>query len=139
MFGCSKQAFYKRRSRQERHVKAQHRISRVLEIRRQLPRCGARKLHYLLNECSNDPLGRDYLFDVLRDAGLLVHRQKKYHKTTNSKHWMRKYPNLVKDIKLVRPEQPWVADITYLRVNNGFNYLCRLTLFVDFPKYRTGN
>ena len=127
MFGYSKQAFYKRRPREDGRIKAQHTISRVLEIRRQLPRCGGRKLHYLLNECGNDPLGRDYLFDVLRDAGLLVRRQKKYHKTTNSKHWMRKYPNLVKDMKLVRPEQLWVADITYLRVNKGFNYLHLIT------------
>ena len=127
MFGYSKQAFYKRRPRQNGHAKAQHAIARVLQIRRQLPRCGVRKLHYLLNEHSNDLLGRDYLFDVLRDAGLLVRRQKKYHKTTNSKHWMRKYPNLVKEMTLVRPEQLWVADITYLRVNKGFSYLHLIT------------
>lgn len=127
LFGFSKQAFYQRSSKQEGVAKAERTLSRVQKIRHLLPRCGVRKLHYLLNEPSSEAVGRDYLFDLLRDRGLLISKRRKYHKTTNSRHWMRKYPNIIKDLEVVRPEQLWVADITYLRMDKGFMYLHLLT------------
>jgi len=48
-------------------------------------------------------------------------------KTTNSKHWMKKYPNLIKEIELTRPEQLWVSDITYIKTDNGHEYLSLIT------------
>lgn len=72
-------------------------------------------------------MGRDRLFDLLREEGLLITKKKKYIKTTDSKHWMRKYPNLIKQIELNRPEQLWVADITYLTVTNRYCYLHLVT------------
>ena len=45
---------------------------------------------------------------------MLVPTRRKYVRTTHSMHWMRKYPNLVKGTAVIRPEQLWVADITYL-------------------------
>lgn len=44
-------------------------------------------------------------------------------RTTNSQHAFPRYPNLVKDLKIKRPEQVWVADITYIRLEHGFVYL----------------
>ena len=40
---------------------------------------------------------------------------------------MRKYPNRIKGIKLKRPEQLWVADITYLNLCDGYRYLHLVT------------
>ena len=40
-------------------------------------------------------IGRDKLFAYLRSEHLLVPNRKKYHKTTNYKHWMRKYPKII--------------------------------------------
>lgn len=40
---------------------------------------------------------------------------------------MHKYPNLIKDIELTRPEQVWVADITYLDTDNSYVYLHLIT------------
>ena len=37
-------------------------------------------------------------------------------RTTNSQHSFPRYPNLVKDLKILRPEHVWVADITYIRL-----------------------
>jgi putative transposase len=91
-----------------------------------MPRLGVRKLHYLLQE-SNVPIGRDQLFGLLREKGLLVLKRRKYTITTNSKHWLRKYPNLAKNITLTHPEQLWVADITYLDTKNGHLYLHLVT------------
>ncbi len=99
---------------------------RILELRRDMPRLGTRKVHYLLKEKAID-IGRDKLFALLRTEGMLVPTRKKYVRTTNSTHWMRKYPNLVKDIELIRPEQLWVADITYLDTKEGNLYLHLIT------------
>ncbi len=101
---------------------------RVLSIRSELPRLGVRKLHALLrqNSCAPSP-GRDRLFALLRDEDLLVKTKRRYTKTTNSKHWMRKYPNKTKDLQLRRPEQLWVADITYISLKDSFMYLHLIT------------
>ena len=103
---------------------------RVMKIRREMPRLGTRKLYYLLKKSflrDGISIGRDGLFDLLRKEGLLIVKKKRYTKTTDSKHWMRKYPNLIKQIELRRPEQVWVADITYLVVGNGYRYLHLVT------------
>lgn len=103
---------------------------KVLSLRVQMPRIGTRKLYHLLKESflkEGILLGRDALFDLLRQEGLLIVKKKRYTKTTNSKHWMRKYPNLVKQLQLKRPEQLWVADITFIPLENGYCYLHLIT------------
>ena len=102
----------------------------VLEVKHQMPKCGGRKIHHLIMsqlQKEGIKVGRDKLFDFLRSENLLSHKRKKYHKTTNSKHWMRKYPNKIKEIEIVRPEQVWVADITYLQVKDKNYYLHLIT------------
>ena len=47
-------------------------------------------------------------------------------RTTNSRHAFPRYPNRVKDLKIQRPEQVWVADITYIRLRCDFVYLAVL-------------
>jgi transposase InsO family protein len=72
-------------------------------------------------------LGRDVLFNFLRAENLLIKPKRSYVKTTNSKHWMRRYPNLIKDIEINRPEQLWVSDITYIKTEAGNEYLSLIT------------
>ncbi len=101
-----------------------------MDIRREMPRLGTRKLYYLLKERfvrDGISISRDRLFDLLREEGLLIVKKKKYTKTTDSKHWMRKYSNLVKELELKRPEQLWVADITYVSMKDRFYYLHLIT------------
>jgi transposase InsO family protein len=47
-------------------------------------------------------------------------------RTTNSNHAFPRYPNLVKDLQITRPDQVWVADITYIRLRREFVYLAVL-------------
>ncbi|MFP9114477.1 hypothetical protein ACLI1A_11080 [Flavobacterium sp. RHBU_3] len=75
----------------------------------------------------NVKIGRDKLFSILKEEYLLVGRRRKYTKTTNSKHWLRKHPNIAKNIELSMPEQLWVADITYLQTKEGYEYLHLVT------------
>jgi putative transposase len=129
--GYSKQAYYKSKSNQQKkncyHTMAKQ---KVLEVRKQLPRLGTRKLYHLLAEDfkkEHIPIGRDKLFSILREERLLIIKKKRYTKTTDSKHWMHKYPNLIKGLQLVNPEQVWVSDITWLNIKNSSCYLHLIT------------
>lgn len=105
-------------------------VVKVKEIRRVLPKVGTRKLHYLLQadlKRWNIKLGRDKLFDLLRENRLLVIPKKQYRKTTYSKHWMKKYPNLYKAMDVTEPEQAFVSDITYVESDEGVHYLSLVT------------
>jgi len=75
----------------------------------------------------NINIGRDKFYRFLRHYNLLVPKLKSYHVTTDSKHHFRKYKNLVKDQVPTRPEQLWVRDITYIKTDNGHNYLALVT------------
>ncbi len=126
LFGISKQAYYKKIKRRKQHIQLHEQANEsVLELRRQMPKLGARKLHYLL-KARGISVGRDQLFCWLRLQGLLVYKKKRYTVTTNSKHWMRKYPNIVKGLTISRPDQVWVADITYLNTAEDGNVYLHL-------------
>ena len=60
---------------------------------------------------------------LMRGMGLSVKTKRKARKTTNSQHDFPRYPNLVQDIAIVRPDQVWVSDITYIRLRDEFVYL----------------
>ena len=129
--GFSRQAYHK--SLQNRTSKARREDlvkEQVCAVRRQMPRLGTRKLHYLLNQESGvdrGPVGRDWLFNFLRAHGLLVKRKRKYIKTTDASQWRRQYPNRIKNYRPDKPEQLWVADITYLLTQQDTYYLHLLT------------
>lgn len=129
-FGISRQAFYQG---QKRMIKAEIEENLVVEMvqqkRRDLPRLGGKKLYFLLKEDLSElgNVGRDKFLSILRDNDLLVGRKKSYTKTTNSFHRFRKWKNLIKDLELIRPNQVWVSDITYIRTLGGFVYLFLIT------------
>ena len=76
---------------------------------------------------ANIKVGRDTLFNILRKHQMLTLRKKTSARTTNSYHRFYKYNNLIKDMKVTRPNQVWVSDITYIRTIKGFCYLALIT------------
>lgn len=91
---------------------------------------GIRKLHQLLQQefAEHDiKIGRDKLFDFARAHALLVPKLRAFHITTNSKHNFKKFKNLVQNKVPNRPEELWVSDITYLRLNGKHAYLALIT------------
>ena len=101
-----------------------------MDIRRYLPRLGGRKLYFLLKPKLIErgiKLGRDRFFAYLREQQMLVKPLRSYTKTTYSKHWMKKHPNLFEHMKADRPEQVFVSDITYLESDEGVSYLSLVT------------
>jgi transposase InsO family protein len=106
-------------------------IEEVLRHRKKLKRIGTRKLldqmqGFLVNH--HFKIGRDAMFDLLADRGLLVTKRKRRGPvTTLSKHRFKKYPNIVRDFIPVAPNQLWVSDITYIHLTEGFAYLSLIT------------
>ena len=121
------QAYYKSLKSNRQGVIVDHLILlHVEQIRKMMPRLGTRKLHYMLQERGIE-VSRDRLFDLLREKQMLVKRRKKYTVTTHSKHWMKKYPNLIAGFNFKRPNQLWVSDITYIPVADSYAYLSLIT------------
>lgn len=83
---------------------------------------GGRKLYDLLREALKTKgikMGRDALFDLLAYKGLLIRKRRRSVRTTFSQHRFRKYPNLIKELVIERPNQVWVSDITYWFTTTG--------------------
>lgn len=133
--GISRQAYYQRCGTEakvaQKHLQV---LELVREQRMEQPRIGTRKLQHLLKAPLAErqiKMGRDGLFNLLRIARLLVWPRRSYHKTTNSHHRFYKHPNLLKaglnQVRPSRPEEVWVADITYLPTHSQNTYLSLVT------------
>lgn len=131
LLGVTRQAYYQHfwaasdTTTQEELV-----LKEVQQLRKLHPALGGRKLYYLLQPFFMEhqiKLGRDGLFDLLACNGLLVRRKRRCVKTTQSRHWLKKYPNLTRQWKPTAPHQLWVADITYVPIKYDFAYLSLIT------------
>ncbi len=131
LFGKTRQSYYDKTWHCEERLEAEFLvIEMVKEIRREMPKIGANKLHHMLESTFRSQeikVGRDRLFSILRENKLIVKPKKKYVVTTNSKHWLKKYPNLIKEFIPMESEQLWVADITYIQIKDCFNFLSLIT------------
>lgn len=131
----SRQAYYQRCATEANSANEHLQVlALVQEQRMAQPRIGTRKLHYLLKSSMAErqiKMGRDGLFNLLRKARLLVLPRRSYHKTTHSHHRFYKHPNLLKpglhQVTPSRPEEVWVADITYLPTQTQNTYLSLVT------------
>ena len=73
-------------------------------------------------------LGRDRLFAELAKVGLLVERKaSEWPQTTHFNANLPGFKNLIRRCQVTGPNQVWVADITYIRTQQGFLYLALLT------------
>jgi len=130
-YNMHRDAYYKLKIRkQEKETTEKQVLELVKEERIEQPRVGTRKLYEALEstfEAMDLKVGRDKLFDILREHEMLVKRKKASCKTTDSYHRFHKYNNLVKGMDVAAPNQVWVSDITYIRTINGFCYLALIT------------
>lgn len=129
--GVSRQGYY-----QYQRYQCQHRyqeeivLQLVCGLRRRQPRLGVRKLYHLLREEFEQldfRIGRDKLFSILGEHGLLIERKRNYRTTTESYHRFKVYDNLLKDAEIRKVNQACVADLTYLSTRERFVYLALVT------------
>jgi putative transposase len=78
-------------------------------------------------ELLNIKFGRDKLFALLGEYDLLIKPKRRYTQTTMSRHYLRKWPNIVRNLEIKEPDQLWVSDITYIRTEEGNCYLNMVT------------
>jgi transposase InsO family protein len=94
------------------------------EIAGQFPTYGTRRVTHQLRRSPREILvNRKRVRRIMAQKGLLrpVKRSKK--RTTDSEHPYPRYPNLVKELDITCPDQVWVSDITYIRLEREFVYL----------------
>jgi transposase InsO family protein len=97
-------------------------LKEVMTIRKEHRIIGTRKLYDMLQPFMIEhsiKMGRDALFDLLAANQLLVKKRKRRIQTTYSNHWLRKYPNLIRDFIPKAINQLWVSDITYWKITTG--------------------
>jgi len=126
------QNYYARRSaRSRRAVDLALVLALVQAEREQQPRLGVRKLYHIIApelKAAGVKLGRDRLFVELSKAGWLVARKPSaWPKTTQVDPGLPVFKNLIKRYPATRPNQVWVADITYIRTQKAFLYLGLIT------------
>ena len=66
------------------------------------------------------------VYRIMAQNGILCSIRRPYKHTTNSKHALAKYENLVKNMVPSRPDQVWHADIIYIRLEASFAYLAAI-------------
>ena len=129
--GMSRQNYYAaRRLRQRRQVDEELIVELVRQERRQQPRLGGRKLLYLLQAELREAdvnVGRDRFFELLAERDLLVVRKPGAPHTTNSRHSLPVFHNLLAGLTLHAPNEAWVSDLTYIRTDEGFLYAALIT------------
>lgn len=131
LLGVTRQAFYQFFwHKEELNNEEQLILAEVRALRQIHPVIGTRKLYCLLQPFLLEhqiKIGRDALFELMATNKLLVRKRKRKIYTTQSNHWLKRYPNLTKSWYPEAPEQLWVADITYVPILNGFLYLSLIT------------
>jgi putative transposase len=131
LFGITRQAYYQYFWREgDYQLEEELLLQEVRNIRKRQPMIGTRKLYGMLAVFMIEhqiKIGRDALFDLLARNCMLVKRKKRKVQTTFSAHWLRKYANLIKNFVPTKPNELWVADITYLETEEGFLYISLIT------------
>lgn len=98
--------------------------SAIDEIAGQFPTYGTRRVTYQLRRAPyHKQVNRKHVQRIMAQKGLLRALKRRKKRTTDSEHPYPRYPNLVKDVEIVRPDQVWACDITYVRLKQDFVYL----------------
>lgn len=132
LLGYSRQSYYQGiKFIEQKAYEADIVIDEVLRYRKYQKRLGTRKLLHEMQgflEAHNFQIGRDAMFNLLAERGMLITKRKRRGcTTTNSKHRFKKYPNIIKGFIPIAPNQLWVSDITYIYLSDDFAYLSLIT------------
>jgi putative transposase len=131
LLGITRMGLYKKETKEQQLLRqAQEIIKLVREIRKDQPCLSVRKMQGILENDLKQKgikIGRDALYDLLREFDMLVKTKRYKHYSTDSNHSFKKYPNQIKGVIPTEPNKLWVSDITYIAESKGFNYLSLIT------------
>jgi len=97
------------------------------------PFYGSRRIHVELAQSHNTRICRDHVRRLMRDMGIEAVYPRKKQGLSQADPLHQKYPYLLRGLDIVRPNQVWGSDITYVKLERGFAYL---TAILDwFSRY----
>ena len=139
LLGVSKQAYYKHEDHLMKRLALESFVVEfVKDVRKKDPGIGGNKLWLMYTQCfgQENRVGYNRFYDIIEQYGLKVRKRRRRVSTTDSRHGLPLYPNLVKDLIPTRPRQLYVSDITYIPLwsnsTDGENKFCYLSLVTDY-------
>jgi putative transposase len=109
-------------SRQEQEERDADLRGKIEQIRIELKGAGYRPLlHHLKRQ--GITIGERRLRAIMEKFDLWIKPKRKFVRTTDSNHDFEVHPNLIEEMSIDNVNQVWTADITYIRIENGFVYL----------------
>ena len=139
LLGVSTQAYYKHGDTQMRKLAEESFVVEFIKRIRERDRgIGGSKLWRMYKKEFGEEhaVGYNRFYDIVDKYGLKVRKRRRRAKTTDSNHDYPTYPNLVKNMIPVRPNQLWVSDITYMVIyvdgSSGDYKFCYLSLVTDY-------
>ncbi len=88
------------------------------------PYYGSRRMRVVLDRDYGIAIGRDHVRSLMRVLGLAAIYPKKGLSEPHPSHPI--FPYLLRSVPIIRPNQVWSTDITYVRLAHGFAYLVAL-------------
>jgi putative transposase len=118
LLGCSRSSYYYHtQQKEDAEVK-----SAIQSVAAEWPTYGYRRVTKQMQRQGWD-INKKRVRRLMREMGLLTRLKRKGRRTTQSEHEFPRFPNLVQGLEIVRPDQVWVSDITYIRLRYEFVYL----------------
>jgi transposase InsO family protein len=110
-------AYYEPRPGEDRLL-----LDALIEVAGQWPTYGYRRLTKQLQR-EGHAVNAKRVRRLMYELGIMGKAPEKKPRTTDSGHAYPRYPNLVEGLTVTRPDEVWVADITYIRLRKEFVYL----------------
>lgn len=109
-------------SRSEREASDADIKNKIEQIQKVHPKSGYRTVQQYLAR-NGVRIGERKIRQIMRKYALFAKLKRAFRKTTDSNHNNRVYPNLLPGRTVMSVNEVWTADLTYIRIANGFVYL----------------
>ena len=139
LLGVTKQAYYKHENHLMKRLALEAFVGEfVKDVRKKDPGIGGSKLWLMYTRSFGEEnrVGYNRFYDIIEQYGLKVRKRKRRVSTTDSRHDLPLYPNLVRTMIPEKPCQLIVSDITYIPLwmnpVDGEYKFCYLSLITDY-------
>jgi len=117
--------YYKPKDKKDKEKRDRELRMRIKHICYKYPYYGYRRVTAALKR-DGMAVNHKKVAKLMREMGIQIKKRIRYTRTTNSRHNLKVYPNLIKDLAIERINQVWCSDITYIGIRNGFVYLAAI-------------
>jgi putative transposase len=117
--------YYKPKDKKAKEKRDRELCKRIRDICYKYPYYGYRRVTATLKR-DEVAVNHKKVAKLMREMGIQIKKRKRYTRTTNSRHNLKVYPNLTKDLVVERINQVWCSDITYIGIRSGFVYLAAI-------------